>query len=50
VNARHEDAEPERNGKHLDVDCCLVFQLKDGRFDGGREHFCDLNAWDELWE
>ena len=21
----------ERDGKHLDVDCCLVFQLKDGR-------------------
>jgi ketosteroid isomerase-like protein len=39
----------ERNGKHLDVDCCLVFQLKDGRVTDGREHFSDLYAWDEFW-
>ena len=39
----------ERNGKHLDVDCCLVFELKDGRVIDGREHFGDLYAWDEFW-
>ena len=38
-----------RNGKHLDVDCCLVFELKDGRVTDGREHFSDLYAWDEFW-
>ena len=37
------------NGKHLDVDCCLVFELNDGRVTDGREHFYDLNAWDEFW-
>jgi uncharacterized protein len=39
----------ERDGKHLDVDCCLVFELKDGRVIDGREHFFDLYAWDEFW-
>lgn len=39
----------EREGKQLDVDCCLVFELKDGRITDGREHFGDLYAWDEFW-
>ena len=39
----------KRNGKHLDVDCCLVFEIKDGRIADGREYFFDLNAWDEFW-
>jgi uncharacterized protein len=39
----------ERNGKHLDVGDCIVFQLKDGRITDGREHFHDLYAWDEFW-
>lgn len=39
----------ERGGKHLAVDGCLVFQLKDGRVTDGREHFFDLYAWDEFW-
>jgi ketosteroid isomerase-like protein len=39
----------ERDGKHLDVECCLVFQLQDGRVTDGREHFRDLYAWDEFW-
>ena len=39
----------ERDGKHLDVDDCIVFQLKDGRITDGREHFEDLYAWDEFW-
>ena len=39
----------ERNGKHLDVGNCIVFQLKNGRVTDGREHFHDLYAWDEFW-
>jgi ketosteroid isomerase-like protein len=39
----------KRNGKHLDVVCCLVFELKDGRVISGREHIDDLYAWDEFW-
>jgi uncharacterized protein len=39
----------ERNGKRLDVDCCLVFEFKDGRVVDGREYFHDLYAWDEFW-
>ena len=47
VGIHHNSA--ERDGKHLDVDCCLVFELKDGRITDGREHFYDLYAWDEFW-
>ena len=39
----------ERNGKHLDVLCCLVFEFENGRVTDGREHFYDLYAWDEFW-
>lgn len=39
----------QRNGKRLDVDCCIVFEVKDGQVVDGREHFFDLNAWDEFW-
>jgi ketosteroid isomerase-like protein len=38
-----------RKGKRLDVDCCLVFQLENGRVTDGREHFYNLHAWDEFW-
>jgi len=39
----------ERNGKHLDVDCCIEFEIKNGRVVSGREHFYDLYAWDAFW-
>jgi hypothetical protein len=39
----------ERDGKHLDVGNCIVFELKDGKVVDGREHFNDLYAWDEFW-
>lgn len=39
----------ERNGKHLDVACCIVFETKDGKIRSGREHFYDLYAWDNFW-
>lgn len=38
-----------RNGKRLDVDCCIVFELKDGRVARGREYFYNLQAWEEFW-
>lgn len=38
-----------RNGRHLHVDCCIAFQIRDGRIVGGREHFFDLHAWDAFW-
>ena len=47
VGFHHNSA--ERNGKRLDVDCCIVFEVKDGRITDGREHFFDLYAWDEFW-
>jgi len=39
----------ERNGKRLDVGCCIVFEIKDGRIFDGREHFYDVHAWHEFW-
>jgi ketosteroid isomerase-like protein len=39
----------ERDGKRLDIYCCIVFELEDGRIVDGREHFYDLDAWDEFW-
>jgi ketosteroid isomerase-like protein len=39
----------ERDSKRLDVDCCIVFELRNGRVIDGREHFGDLYAWDEFW-
>ena len=43
------DNTAERNGKRLDVGCCIVFEFKDGRVIDGREHFYNLYAWDEFW-
>jgi ketosteroid isomerase-like protein len=47
VGVHHNSA--ERDGKQLDVDCALVFEIKDGRVVDGREYFYDLDAWDEFW-
>lgn len=47
IGIHHNTA--DRNGKHLDVDCCLVFVFKDGQVIEGREYFFDLNAWDAFW-
>ncbi len=47
VGIHHNSA--ERNGKRLDVDCCLVFQIEDGRVTDGREYFYDVHSWDEFW-
>jgi uncharacterized protein len=47
VAVHHNSA--ERTGKQLDVLCCIVFELKNGRIIIGREHFYDLYAWDAFW-
>lgn len=39
----------ERNGKHLDVYSCVVFELEHGRIVDGREYVYDLDAWHEFW-
>ena len=39
----------QRDGKALDVGCCIVFEIRDGRVVDGREHFFDLHAWDAFW-
>jgi hypothetical protein len=39
----------EREGKKLDVYCCIVLEVTDGRIVDGREHFDDLDAWDDFW-
>jgi ketosteroid isomerase-like protein len=38
-----------RLGRRLDVDCCVAFEVRDGRIVRGREHFFDLHAWDAFW-
>ena len=39
----------DRNGKRLEVDCCIVFEVEEGRITSGREHFYDLHAWEAFW-
>jgi uncharacterized protein len=39
----------ERNGKRLDSDACIVFEVKDGKVVSGREYFFDLHNWDAFW-
>jgi ketosteroid isomerase-like protein len=39
----------QRNGKQLNVYCCLVFEVKNGKLVDGRECFHELDAWDEFW-
>jgi hypothetical protein len=47
VGFHHSTA--QRNGKKLDVHCCLAFQLEDGRSPRAPSTFFDLYAWDEFW-
>jgi hypothetical protein len=39
----------KRNGKSLDVTCCITFEVANGRIISGKEHFFDLYAWDAFW-
>ena len=47
IGIHHNTA--ERNGRKLDVYCCIVFEIKDGRLIDGWEYIEDLYAWDEFW-
>jgi ketosteroid isomerase-like protein len=38
-----------RDGRQLDTDCCIVFELEDGKVVSGREYFYDLHNWDRFW-
>ena len=48
VVAVHQNS-AQRRGRQLDVLCCVVFELENGRILIGREHFYDLYAWDAFW-
>ena len=39
----------ERNGKQLDTECCIVFEIEDGKVKSGTELFFDLHHWDQFW-
>ena len=47
VGVHHISA--KRNGKQLEVDCCIIFEFKDGQVIDGKEYFYDAYAWDEFW-
>ena len=38
-----------RNGKQLDTDCCIVFEVENGQITSGTEFFFDLHGWDQFW-
>ena len=40
----------KRNGKHLDQECCMVFEFKDGKVISGKEYGFDLYALDDFWK
>lgn len=44
----HRDT-AKRGAKRLSVDCCLVFELKDGLVISGTEYIRDAHASDEFW-
>lgn len=48
VVAMHHNS-GERNGKQLDVECCIVVQIEGGRMVSGTEYFHDLHAWEDFW-
>jgi ketosteroid isomerase-like protein len=47
IGLHHNSA--ERNGKRLDTDCCIVFEVENGRLLSGREYFFALDSWDDFW-
>ncbi len=38
-----------RGGKQLNVDVCIVFEMRDGRIVEALEYQYDLYTWDEFW-
>ena len=39
----------ERNGKQLDADCCIVFEIQGGRVTAATEFYFDVHGWDQFW-
>jgi uncharacterized protein len=39
----------QRNGRQLNTNCCIVFEVREGRIASGTEHFLDLRNWDDFW-
>jgi len=37
-------------GRRLAVDCCIVFELRNGRVTSGTEYVNDYPAWEAFWE
>lgn len=48
VGLHHNSA--VRNGRRLDTECCIVFDVENGRITAGREHFFNVHNWDEFWK
>ncbi|MFF2318283.1 nuclear transport factor 2 family protein [Arthrobacter sp. NPDC058097] len=48
VGLQHNHA--ENNGKTLDTDAALTFQVRDGKISEGREFFDDTAQADAFWE
>ena len=36
-------------GKRLNVDCCIVFEMRNGRVISGTEYINDYPAWEAFW-
>jgi len=47
IGVHHKTA--ERNGKRLDVGCCIAFEVKNSRIMDRKERLFDLHACDEFW-
>jgi ketosteroid isomerase-like protein len=47
IGLHHNSA--TRAGRQLDTDCCIVFEIKNGKIASGTEHFLDLYNWDKFW-
>lgn len=48
VGLQHNHA--ENNGKTLDIDAALTFQVRDGKITEGREYFRDTAQADAFWQ
>jgi ketosteroid isomerase-like protein len=47
IGLRHNSA--TRAGRALDTDCCIVFEVENGKIAPGTQHFLDLYNWDKFW-
>ena len=40
----------KRNSKKLHLDCCIVFEFKEGKIYSGKEYPYDVYTWDDFWK